>query len=283
LTSAIRLATLESRDKHACCPHPRPGSRCLSSRGRRNRLFSSAAAAWGHRWSAARPAQATLNHGARHGLEVKANAHAEGEGRHGARVASRGLGGPTMTRRAFRGAGAGHGRSQALGMGWAGLGMDGQAWDGLGKRSAAPAAPILPHAAWHHACMRMHVHSSMHSNPPPPTPTPTGAASASSASTGLPNWPLLPSCSWSTSSSGQVRARSAVLRGARCMHGVEALGTATQVHAGDVYAYHPSTHPTPSTCRRGGGPWMARQASLRAISCTRARRGAAAAVAGEST
>ena len=160
-------------------------------------------------------------------------------------------------------------------------GWDGQAWDGLGKRSAAPAAPILPHAAWHHACMRMHVHSSMHSNPPPPTPTPTGAASASSASTGLPNWPLLPSCSWSTSSSGQVRARSAVLRGARCMHGVEALGTATQVHAGDVYAYHPSTHPTPSTCRRGGGPWMARQASLRAISCTRARRGAAAAVAGE--
>ena len=226
MTSAIRLATLESRDKHACCPHPRPGSRCLSSRGRRNRLFSSAAAAWGHRWSAARPAQATLNHGARHGLEVKANAHAEGEGRHGARVASRGLGGSTMTRRAFRGAGAGHGRSQALGMGWAGLGMDGQAWDGLGKRSAAPAAPILPHAAWHHACMRMHVHSSMHSNP-----------------------------------------------------------LATQVHAGDVYAYHPSTHPTPSTFRRGGGPWMARQASLTAISCTRARRGAAAAaaVAGEST
>jgi hypothetical protein len=125
-------------------------------------------------------------------------------------VASRGLGGPG-------GAGAGHGRSQALGMGWAGLGMDGQAWDGLGKRSAAPAAPILPHAAWHHACMRMHVHSSMHSNPPPPTPTPTGAASASSASTGLPNWPPLPSCSWSTSSSGQVRARSAVLEGARCM------------------------------------------------------------------
>jgi hypothetical protein len=59
----------------------------------------------------------------------------------------------------------------------------------------------------------------------------------------------------------------------------------TQVHAGDVYAYHPSTHPTPSTFRRGGGPWMARQASLTAISCTRARRGAAAAaaVAGEST
>jgi hypothetical protein len=91
--------------------------------------------------------------------------------------------------------------------GWAG-----QAWDGLGKRSAAPAAPILPHAAWHHACM--HACAQLHALQPPPTPTtPTGAASASSASTGLPNWPLLPCCSWSISSSGQVRERSAVLRG----------------------------------------------------------------------
>ena len=267
MTSAIRLATLESRNIRPRCPHPRPGSRCLSSRGRRNRLFSSAAAAWGHRWSAARPAQATLNHGARHGLEVKANAHAEGEGRHGARVASRGLGGPG-------GAGAGHGRSQALGMGWAGLGMDGQAWDGLGKRSAAPAAPILPHAAM--APCKLHA-----LNPPHP-PHPNRSCLC------------LISIYWSAQLATTtflfleyflLRAGARAQRGARRgqMHGVEAQGTATQVHAGDVYAYHPSTHPTPSTCRRGGGPWMARQASLRAISCTRARRGAAAAVAGEST